>query len=128
MIQKRKYLICLVNVILMVSCIIHIISIIESIFNPKLPTIKVFKRNLSDMKFPLSFKICFEGDGELKLYEKLGYNNKKDLIRGTSKYNDSIIGWTGHRADGFPFGTIEGYILSSIMKFLVSYLQMLYQI
>ena len=113
MIPKGKKLIYLVNVVLLISCTIHVISIINSIFYPKLPTIRVFKRNLTDMEFPLSFKICAEGDKELKLYEELGYDNKKEFIRGRSKYNDSIIGWAGHTRDGSPFATIEG---SNYMK------------
>ena len=108
MIPKRKKLIYLTNVILLTSCTIHVISITNSIFYPNLPTIRVFKRNLTDMEFPLSFKICAEGDKELKLYEELGYDNKKEFIRGRSKHNDSIIGWAGHTSDGSTFGTVEG--------------------
>ena len=101
------------KMIFLVSCIVHGISIIHRIFYPKLPTIRVFKRNLTNMDFPLSFRICVEGDKELKLYEELGYDNKKEFIRGRSKYNDSIIGWAGHTRDGSPFATIEG---SNYMK------------
>ena len=114
MIPKGKKLIYLVNVVLLISCTIHVISIINSIFYPKLPTIRVFKRNLTDMEFPLSFKICAEGDKELKLYDRLGYHNKKEFIRGRSTYDDSIIGWAGHTSNGSTFGTVEG---SNYLKF-----------
>ena len=114
MLPKRINISFLMKIIFLVSCIVHIISIIDRIFHPKLPTIRVFKRNLTGMKFPLSFKICAEGDRELKLYDKLGYDNKKEFIRGRSKHNDSIIGWAGHTRDGSTFGTVKGL---NYMKF-----------
>ena len=108
MLPRKRNLITFIYIILLVSCVIHIISIIYAIFYPKLPTIKVYKRKLNKLEFPLSFKICAEPSNEAKEYRKVGYRNKKDFINGRNKYNKSIFGWAGMKSDGSPFGTIEG--------------------
>ena len=98
----------LIKIILLVSCVIHISSIIETIFYPNLPSIKVYKKKLSNLEFPLSFRVCVEVNNDAKEYQKVGYRNKYDFIRGKNLYNDSMIGWAGMKNDGYPFGIVGG--------------------
>ena len=111
MLPRKRNLITLIYIILLVSCVIHILSIIDAIFYPKLPTIKVYKRKLNDLEFPLSFRVCVEVDDEGENYQKVGYQNKNEFIKGRSIYNDSIFGWAGHTHNGSSMGAVKGFYL-----------------
>ena len=114
--------------VLFMSCVVHILSIIDAIFYPKLPTIKVYKKKLNKLDFPLSFRVCVEVNNEATEYQKVGYENKIKFIKGQNKYNNSIIGWAGLKIDGSVFGRVEGqFLVKMVVKWITVYLQMLFQ-
>ena len=97
------------HTILIVSCIVHVLFICIQMFYPSLPEIRVYKKDLKDIEFPISFRICAhelrKGDEKFK---KLGYKGIKDFFRGRSMFNKSLVGWTGHTENGSTIGTVDG--------------------
>ena len=90
------------------SCAIHILLIIYHIFNPQLPEVRVYKRDLKDMEFPLSFRLCAYSMVNLnERYKKIGYRNTYDFFRGRSRFNRSLVGWGGHHLNGTYIGSVE---------------------
>ena len=97
------------HTILIVSCIVHVLFICVQIFHPSLPEIRVYKKDLKDIEFPISFRICAqelrEGDEKFK---KLGDKGISDFFRGRSMFNKSLVGWRGHTENGSTISTVEG--------------------
>ena len=61
---------------IVLSCIIHIIFIGIGIFFPYLPEIRVLKKTLKDIEFPLTFFLCaFQIENSTERYKNLGYRN-----------------------------------------------------
>ena len=48
-----------INVVFLVVFTIHVWNLISDIINPLLPEIKKYKRNLQEIEFPITFRICF---------------------------------------------------------------------
>ena len=91
------------------TCTVHIISIGYGIFCPNLPTIRVYKKDLKDIEFPISFRICaYELTNKDDRFIKLGYRSASNYFRGRSMFNESLVGWGGHTKNGTNIGTIEG--------------------
>ena len=44
-------------------------------------------------------------------YNKYGYENEEKMYLGKSMHNESVQGWSGHKADGGYFN-VEGQSLS----------------
>ena len=106
-----KQIIHLLYIALLVGCILNTGGIVFWHFNPNLPSIRVFEKDLKDVEFPLVFRICInkinQDDTELI---KLGYSQYNSYFRGISMYNRSNIGWRGHTEDGKTIGTGTGII------------------
>ena len=48
-----------INMVFSVLFTIHVWNLISNIINPLLPEIKKYKRNLQEIEFPITFRICF---------------------------------------------------------------------
>ena len=71
--------------------LIHVSSIGYNILYPEVPEIVVQKRNLKEIDFPMSFRICVnELDDIRSRYQKFGYRHFYDFFRGKSMFNDSL--------------------------------------
>ena len=104
-----------ISIILVLTFVFHVGFIINNIVNPKLPEISVSTRDLQDIEFPLSFLICInQHNFDAAKYREVGYNNVYRFYIGESMHNESIIGWRGHRKNGFEYDTVEGILLLSI--------------
>ena len=66
------------------------------------------KRKLSEIEFPVVFKICINPGFYEDQLNKAGYSKVGFYFDGISKYNDSIIGWAGHTEDGGVYGNVTG--------------------
>ena len=81
------------------------------ILYPDLPEIKVLKKDLKNIAFPLSFKLCVsEKHKSSDRYQKVGYHNDVDFFKGKSMFNDSLYGWSGHTENGSTFSNVQGPI------------------
>ena len=98
----------ILNALLIITCLVHIGFIGYNILYPELPTIHVYDKELRNIRFPISFRVCAEEAKQVIDYEKYGYHDQLEYFRGRSKYNKTIIGWAGHSENGSTIGTVEG--------------------
>ena len=108
--EEMKHITRFVNIILTMSCIFHVGNIINNILNPDLPEISVYKKELNEIDFPLSFLICIDQlQNDTSKYVEVGYKNVWKFYKGESMYNASITGWRGHTENGSKYDTVEGF-------------------
>ena len=97
---------------LVMFCLVHISMNGYYILHPDLPAIRVYKKNLQDIDFPLAFKLCAtETRDTFARYNNVGYVDDFDFFLGRSMYNASLFGWTGHTVNGSTFADVEGRII-----------------
>ena len=90
------------------SCLVHILFIGNQLLHPNLPEIRIYKKYLKDVEFPISFRICgYESSNVTHKYEQVGYRYAFDFFRGRSMFNKSIVGWGGHTENGSIIGSVE---------------------
>ena len=98
-----------INVFFSVIFLIHISAIGYDILYPEVPEIVVNKRNLNDMDFPMTFRICaFELYDTVSRYQSFGYETYQEFFRGRSMFNNTLYGWAGHDKMGSIVGNVEG--------------------
>ena len=98
-----------INAFFSVVFLIHISYIVYYILYPELPEIIVSKKNLDEMEFPMTFRICaFELDDTKSRYQLFGYENYGEFFRGSSLHNETLYGWAGHDENGSVLGNVEG--------------------
>ena len=101
----------LLNIVLIISCVVHIMFLFYNNSNPKLPEIIMTNKNIRDVEMPLSFLVCLTiKNPELKNknFNDAGYSNIQQFFTGSSMHNDSIFGWFGHMKNGSPYNSLEG--------------------
>ena len=94
-----------------IAFLVHSSVLIYTKLNPSLPKIKYYNKNLKDIDFPIAFQFCIEEkntDDKLKLALDLGYTDLFDFFKGKSKFNDMIVGWSGHTENGSTIGSVAG--------------------
>ena len=77
---------------------------------PDNPTVKIYKRPLSDIAFPITLKFCITDLGEKPAakYQKYGYSNVWPFFLGQGRHGGNIFGWNGHTKNGSTIGTVQG--------------------
>ena len=59
-----------------------------TILYPEIPEILVSKKNLNEIEFPMTFRICaFELNDTVSRYQSFGYAHYGDYFRGRSMFN-----------------------------------------
>ena len=100
-----------------ISCLtafsIQIFLLIYSQVEPSQTVTSTTKEAITAQDYPVVFKICIKpGFNESALWE-FGYNSAAGYFSGESRFNESLVGWAGHTADGRVVGTVSGkYVLS----------------
>ena len=110
----------IVNCLLVVACGLHVGYIVLSIVNPEFPQVRLYKEQLRNVEFPISFQICVTefnlSNATNKKYSEYGYDGLLEYFKGESRYNSTIVGWAGHKQNhSTATFTVEG-------KKVVSYL------
>ena len=107
----------MIDMILVITCSIHICFISYNIFSPEFPVIREYKKDLKDIDFPISFIFCVkESKDKNTRYQKYGYRDVTDYFEGVNMFNNSIVGWSGHRKNGSTFESAEGdYVIMMII-------------
>ena len=103
----------LIRSILSMIFIAHLSYIGYELLYPKFPEIVKYKRNLSEIEFPVVFKVCANEaniSSAKEKYTEVGYTDLWTFFYGQSLYNDSIYGWAGHTENGSTVGSVEGAI------------------
>ena len=101
----------ILNIVFVVSCVIHIIFTFYINSNPAIPEITLHNKNNMDVNMPLSFIFCLRNknpETENEKYKKAGYDYMNRFFLGTSMYNESTIGWFGHMENGSTYDSLEG--------------------
>ena len=103
----------LFKIIMSIVFVAHVSYIVYEIIHPAFPEIVNYKKDLNEIEYPITFKICVN---EVNLsiaeekYEKYGYEDLWQFYYGQSRYNDSIYGWAGHNENGTTIGPVEGFL------------------
>ena len=97
------------NFLFVVVFIVHITTIVYQDLYPRHPNIKTYSKDLKDIDFPISFKLCVgERENATDKFRRLGYTNEMDFYHGRSRFNETILGWNGHTESVSTLGSIEG--------------------
>ena len=94
------------------------ISHVVSIFNPEIPDVESSQRDLEDIEFPISFRICIHHlEAPIiknQKFKDAGYKNYYAFFKGRSLYNKSHYGFLGHLENGSTkFASFEGNFKSN---------------
>ena len=86
---------------------------------PGNPNLRVERKNLQDIGFPLAFKLCVDPDTNYSFanYRKFGYMGSYYFFRGESMFNESLRGWNGHTRNNSILGTVKGLMLIIYTKY-----------
>ena len=99
----------IINSCLILACVVHLLYITYFEFNPVIPEIVVYRKNIEDFEeFPITFKICVEETNNIERYMKVGYAGFNKLYTGKSAYNSTTFGWHGHMQNGSTYAFTEG--------------------
>ena len=113
-----KFLLKALNLVFVVVFIVHITTIVYQDLYPSNPNIKTYSKDLKDIEFPISFKLCVgERENASKKFQRLGYKNEMDFYHGRSRFNDTIFGWNGHTENQSTLGSIKGWLINSYTLF-----------
>lgn len=107
----RNNLSQILSIVLIISCVVHVIFIFYNNANPAIPEIIIENKKIMDVKMPISFIFCLRNKNtvlENEKYKKAGYAIIQRFFSGTSRYNESVIGWLGHVKNGSAFDSFEG--------------------
>ena len=107
-IERKKQIDVLINIIVIVICIVHIsLTGYQALF-PDLPSIRIQDKTLNEIEFPLLIQMCVSEIEKTDIYTELGYEHDMEFYFGKSVYNDSLFGWNGHLKNGSTIGPIQG--------------------
>ena len=84
------------------------ISLIFSIVNQKDVLTEIEWAKLSEIEFPLIFKVCMKPGFDDQALNDMGYANNMAYFTGQSRFNSSIFGWAGHTPDGKVLSNVSG--------------------
>ena len=66
----------IINFVLAIACLSHISINAYNTLYPEIPSLKVYEKELGNIDFPISFKLCVrEIHNTTKRYEDYGYYN-----------------------------------------------------
>ena len=63
---------------------------------------------LSDLLFPVVFKVCTKPAFDTDFLSSAGYRNVYEYFLGRSKFNSTIFGWAGHTPAGEIVSNVSG--------------------
>ena len=102
----------IINFVLAVACLSHIIINAYNILYPEIPSFKVYEKELGNIDFPISFKLCVREISNMnKRYKKYGYEAPFDFFVGKSYLEESYVGWNGGFDDNRSSGHVKGTLL-----------------
>ena len=108
-IQQKVQII--INGFFTIVLLIHVLLIGENLMFPGNPNVRVERKDLKDIKFPLAFKLCVSSENdadEFENYKKFGYKSSHNFFRGASLFNESLLGWNGHTRNHSILGSVKG--------------------
>ena len=99
----------IVNGALTIACFVHLCYLGYYVVHPEFPTITVYQKDLQDIDFPITFRLCInEIENGSARFRRVGYKSFGDMFYGESLYNETIYGWRGHFENGSTFNSVNG--------------------
>ena len=99
--------------IIHILCCAHLIMILYISLYPDQPSIKSYKRDIGDIKFPLTIKVCLNDPNFFSTWTRpLGYNHIRQYFKGNSFYSkerERFKGWAGHDESNSTLGSVKGF-------------------
>ena len=111
--MSRNNLTQILNIVLIISCFVHVMFIFYNNSNPANPEIIIENKNIMDVSMPISFIFCLKNmnfTSDHEKYQRAGYENPMRFFSGTSIYNESVVGWLGHMKNGSTYNSLEGIL------------------
>ena len=109
---QRKF-VKLLNFLFLCVFFGHILQIGYNLKNPEIPSVKVYKKQLKDIEFPITFKLCLlEKSTSSDRYKSLGYNDSQGFYRGQNRFDQSVVGWNGHTSNKTTLASIQGKLIA----------------
>ena len=107
-----------INLFFFFAFTIHIVFLTYKQKYPDNPSVKIYKRPLSDIVFPITLKFCITDLGEAPAakYQKYGYWNVWPFFLGQGRHGGNIFGWNGHTKNGSTIGTVQGTALKGVCE------------
>ena len=97
------------NLVLITACFVHLCYLGYYVLYPEFPTFTVYQKDLQDIDFPLTFRLCInEPNNGSERFKRVGYRTYASLFFGKSMHNDTVYGWKGHFKNGSTFKSVEG--------------------
>ena len=87
------------NFILSLTCFFRVTTILFIYLNPEQTNVRRYEKNLQDIEFPVSLKLCFYYEDEYAFFYNLGYKNVWKFFVGQSVFDTDLFGWHGHTAN-----------------------------
>ena len=104
----------ILNIVLIISCFVHIMFIFYNNSNPAIPEVIIENKKSMNVNMPLSFIFCLRSTNtkaEDEKYKRAGYETIYNFFSGTSGHNESVVGWLGHMQNGPAYDSLEGRYL-----------------
>ena len=99
----------LLNVGCLLAFIIQMSILTYYQIHPSQTVTSTVRKNLSDVDFPVLFKICIKPGFNLTALQEVGYASTWEYFTGQSRYNSSLVGWAGHKNDGTAYTNVTGH-------------------
>ena len=98
-----------INLFFFFAFTLHMLFIIYNQIYPDNPSLRMYKRPLEDIIFPITLKFCIrELENASARYQKYGYCNFWPFYLGQRCYGGNIFGWNGHTRNGSTIATVKG--------------------
>ena len=92
-----------------------------NILYPEIPSFKAYEKELGDIEFPLSVKLCVrEIYNVTKRYEDYGYKDARVFFFGHSYIKEGYVGWNGNFENGSLIHVKGRYTLLSFLNHYIS--------
>ena len=99
----------LLNLFFTCGFLVHVFTIGFNLMHPDYPSIRVYEHDLKQIDFPLSFKLCVtEQENSTERYRRMGYADEYRFFAGKSRFEEEVIGWSGHSQNGSTLFNIQG--------------------
>ena len=109
MMNMKIKLAYVLNFIFFLVFLNHIFQIGQKLNSPEYPSVTVYKKDLKEIAFPISFKLCAnELKNSSERYKRNGYSNFYDFFRGKVMFGDRYFGWNGHAQNRTNLKTVQG--------------------
>ena len=102
--SMQKYMSGFFHLAFAIPLAAQLFSLVREAANPTELKTSMSKESLSTFEtFPLLGRICVKPGLDVEKLAAFGYANPSSFYMGVSRFNDSVLGWSGHMENGSVF-------------------------